>query len=232
MVVTFPLHNRCQKGLIPLMFHSSKDEFLLPFPKRTAGEFFTISIPLSLWNTQLLLSWCNRRDRATQERKASASPHYTLTPSPPPLCTNSKTVFLVLGYLSLNSKELHSLWAEGSQIHFLPRWPSGSLALSMPSSFGKASSFSVSQSSPIVASFNCREKGKYLTQACRIVQVPGRKAFRVKPKLPLRDSKMGFFTFLKILSKISKSSSTVYHKACDWAKRLVSLCTQKSIYID
>lgn len=116
---------------------------------------------------------------------------------PPHLCTNSKTVFLVLGYLSLNSKELHSLWAKGSQIHFLPRWPSGSLALPMPSSFGKASSFSVSQSSPIVASFNCREKGKYLTQACRIVQVPGRKAFRVKPKLPLRDSKMQLFYLFK-----------------------------------
>ena len=135
------------------------------------------------------------RQSYTREESVCFSPLYSDTL--PPLCTNSKTVFLLLVYLSLNSKELHSLWAKGSQIHFPPHRPSGSLALATSSSFGKASSFSVSQSSPIVASFSCREKGKYLTQACRTVQVPGRKAFKVEPKLPLRDSKMQLFYLFK-----------------------------------
>lgn len=60
------------------------------------------------------------------------------SPNADPPLQDSQTVFLRQVYLGLNSKELRSLWAGGSQIHFLLHWPSGSLALSTSSSFGKS----------------------------------------------------------------------------------------------
>lgn len=134
MTVTLPLYYRCQKGLIPFIFHSRKGEFHWPRPKHTEGEFFAVSISRGTHNCYPNCV-AQERQSYTKEEMAHFSPLYTEPLPPTPhllLCTNSKTVFLLHIYLNLNSKELHSLWARGSQIHFLLQWPSGSLALSRP----------------------------------------------------------------------------------------------------
>lgn len=134
MTVILPLYYRCQKGLIPFIFHSRKDEFHWPHPKHTEGEFFAISISLGTHNCYPT-GVAQEKQSYTKGGDGSLLPTIHWTPPAHPhllLCTNSKTVFLLHIYLNLNSKELHSLWARGSQIHILLQRPSGSLALSCP----------------------------------------------------------------------------------------------------
>lgn len=149
-----------------------------------------------------------------------------------PSFAQTQRLLLLQVYLSLDSKEVCSLWAKGSQIHFLLHWPSGSLAVSTSSSFGKTSSFSVSQSSPIVAYFHCREKVKHLTQGCGTIEVPGRKGFKVKPKLPLRYSKIQLFYPLQNFSEKFQNPLWYYFIKPAIGSKGLFHCVPKIVYID
>lgn len=235
MTVTLPLYHRCQKGLITFLFRSKKDEFHWPRPKHTEGEFFTISINCRTHNCYPA-GVTQERQRYTEEEMVHFSPLYTeplrSTPTAHPLlCTNSKTVFLLQVYLNLNSKELHSLWARGSQIHFPLQWPSGSLAPSRPPPLESLHRF-VPYKAVLLLLLSTEGKGEPSHLGLLHNGSPWKESFGSKTQVaPEIFQNPSCFPFWKIFSEISKSSLTVDQTLVIGPKGLFH-CVPKIVYLD
>lgn len=104
------------------MFHTSKDSFFLLSLKHTYSEFSIISVPPShkghAGGTQLV-------HKAATELHREGTRLLPLTTDLLLLITVTEplTAFLLQVHLSLDAKELCSLWAEGSQTHSLLHGP-------------------------------------------------------------------------------------------------------------
>ena len=235
MTVTLPLYHRCQKGLITFLFRSKKDEFHWPRPKHTEGEFFTISINCRTHNCYPA-GVTQERQRYTEEEMVHFSPLYTeplrSTPTAHPLlCPNSKTVFLLQVYLNLNSKELHSLWARGSQIHFPLQWPSGSLAPSRPPPLESLHRF-VPYKAVLLLLLSTEGKGEPSHLGLLHNGSPWKESFGSKTQVaPEIFQNPSCFPFWKIFSEISKSSLTVDQTLVIGPKGLFH-CVPKIVYLD
>ena len=235
MTVTLPLYHRCQKGLITFLFRSKKDEFHWPRPKHTEGEFFTISINCRTHNCYPA-GVTQERQRYTEEEMVHFSPLYTepLRSTPTAhtlLCTNSKTVFLLQVYLNLNSKELHSLWARGSQIHFPLQWPSGSLAPSRPPPLESLHRF-VPYKAVLLLLLSTEGKGEPSHLGLLHNGSPWKESFGSKTQVaPEIFQNPSCFPFWKIFSEISKSSLTVDQTLVIGPKGLFH-CVPKIVYLD
>lgn len=234
MTVALPLYHRCQKGLIPFMFHSGKDEFHWPRPKHTEGEFFPVSIncgthscyPAAVTQERQLYKGGDGPLLPTIHWAPLAHPHPHLL-----LCTNSKTVFLLQAYLNLNSKELHSLWARGSQIHFLLQWPSGSLALSRPPPLESLHRF-VPYKAVLLLLLSTEGKGEPSHLGLQHNASPWKESFERKTHVaPEIFQNPSCFPFWKIFSEISKSSLTVDQTLVIGPKGLFH-CVPKIVYLD
>ena len=235
MTVTLPLYHRCQKGLITFLFRSKKDEFHWPRPKHTEGEFFTISINCRTHNCYPA-GVTQERQRYTEEEMVHFSPLYTeplrSTPTAHPLlCTNSKTVFLLQVYLNLNSKEVHSLWARGSQIHFPLQRPSGSLAPSRPPPLESLHRF-VPYKAVLLLLLSTEGKGEPSHLGLLHNGSPWKESFGSKTQVaPEIFQNPSCFPFWKIFSEISKSSLTVDQTLVIGPKGLFH-CVPKIVYLD
>lgn len=180
------------------MVHTRKDEFLLPFPKVPEGGFFCISTPLLLMEHKIVTQPVeHRRSRATLERRTSASPYYSLTLLRP----SSKTVFLLRVYLSLTPKNcIHYELKEVRPI-FCRMSPLGLWHFPRPPHLERLLHFLSHKAVLFLLYFHCREKVKHLTQGCRTMEIPGRKALKVKPKLPPRCSHIQLFYLFKFFQQ-------------------------------
>lgn len=142
------------------MFHISKDSFFLLSLKHTEGEFSIISVPPSHTGHAAGTQQMHKAETEIHREGTRLLPLTTdlllfiTVTEPQPAC-------LLQVYLSLVAKELRSLWAERSQTHSLLHGPSGSWHFPRLPHLETLSSLSVSQSSPIVAYFHCREKVKH-----------------------------------------------------------------------
>lgn len=155
------------------MFHTSKDSFFLLSPKHTEGEFSIMSVPPShtghAGGTQLV------HKAETEGGQASPTNHW------PPLAHHSHRTTDCLpsaGLLEPGCKRIAFIMIWTKSDPFSATWPSGSWHFPCPPHLEALSSLSVSQSSPIVAYFHCREKVKHLTRGCRTMEVPGRKGLK------------------------------------------------------
>lgn len=218
-----PIHVSLKEGWISLTTPKAYRRWILP-------RFY------QLRNTQLLPSWCNTGKTLykggdgpllpTMHWAPLAHPHLHLL-----LCTNSKTVFLLQVYLNLNSKELHSLWARGSQIHFLLQWPSGSLALSRPPPLESLHRF-VPYKAVLLLLLSTEGKGEPSHLGLQHNASPWKESFERKTHIaPEIFQNPSCFPFWKIFSEISKSSLTVDQTLVIGPKGLFH-CVPKIVYLD
>lgn len=190
-----------------------------------------------LQNTQLLPSWCNTGK--TEVHKGGDGPllptiHWTppVHPHrPPPALHQFQDCVLLQVYLNLNSKELHSLWARGSQIHFPLQWPSGSLAPSRPPPLESLHRF-VPYKAVLLLLLSTEGKGEPSHLGLLHNGSPWKESFGSKTQVaPEIFQNPSCFPFWKIFSEISKSSLTVDQTLVIGPKGLFH-CVPKIVYLD
>lgn len=217
------------------MFHSRKDEFHWPRPKHTEGEFFAISINCGTHNCYPA-GVTQERQSYTKEEMVHFSPLYTeplrSTPTADPLlCTNSKIVFLLQVYLNLNSKELLSLWARGSQITFCCSGPPALWHLQRPPPLESLHRF-VPYKAVLLFLLSTEGKGEPSHLGLLHNRSPWKESFESKTQVaPEIFQNPSCFPFWKIFSEISKSSLTVDQTLVIGPKGLFH-CVPKIVYLD